>query len=95
MKLARSVIFLSALVVSSPTSATTIELRAMSCAQFLALGKDDLSYTLAFLDGYYRTEDDPLIIDNDGTRIKKLAEHCIANPSEDLITAADKLLKKE
>ena len=52
MKLIRNAILGLALFGSLPASAAVIDLRAASCKDFLALGKDDLAYTLAFLDGY-------------------------------------------
>ena len=97
MKLIRKAIVGLALVGSLPASAGVVDLRATSCKDFVALGKDDLAYTLAFLDGYYRTEDDPLVIDQErsGANAKKLADYCIASPGDGLIAATDKLFKKD
>ena len=97
MKSIRMATLIVVLLASWPASAATISLRAASCQDFTAQTKGDLSYTLAFLDGYYRTEDDPLVIDQDksGASAKQLAEYCVANPNENLIEAADKIYKKE
>ena len=94
MKSAQVAILATILAASCPAFAATINLRETSCSEFLALSKDDLTYSLAFLDGYYRTEDDPLVIDQDRAGVKSLAEYCIANPTEGLIDAADKLFKR-
>ena len=97
MKLIRNAILGLALFGSLPASAAVIDLRAASCKDFVALGQDDLAYTLAFLDGYYRTEDDPLVIDQEraGVNAKKLADYCVANPGDGLIAATEKLFKKD
>ena len=82
---------------SAPAAAAMLDLRAMSCQQFLAQPLDGLAITMAFLDGYYRTEDDPLVITEAATAVmaKQLAEHCVANPNDGLIAATDKLFKKD
>ena len=97
MKLISNAILGMALFGSLPASAAVIDLRASLCKDFVALGKDDLAYTLAFLDGYYRTEDGPLVIDQgrSGANAKKLADYCVANPGDALIAATDKLFKKD
>jgi hypothetical protein len=48
---------------------------------------------LAWLDGYYKDEKDPPVIDTDKfvANAKKLGEYCSANPTIGLITATDKL----
>lgn len=95
MNIAQVALLTVALSVGSPASASVINLREISCKDFVGMSKDDLTYTLAFLDGYFRTEDDPLIVDQDKSRAKDLAEYCIANPTEGLIDAADKMLRKQ
>ena len=82
------------LITSFSASAKTIGLREMSCGEFQALSKDDLTYVMAFLDGYYRLEDDALIVDQDNSAVRALADYSIANPTEGLIAAADSLLRK-
>jgi acid stress chaperone HdeB len=77
----------------SSARATVIDLSAMQCQQFLKSSKDDIGVILTWLNGYYREEDDPPIIDTDKfvADSKQLAEYCVANPTIGLITAADKL----
>ena len=84
-------------VLATAATAATVNLRAISCKEFLAQPKDDLAYILSFLDGYYRTEDDPLVIDQGaaGVKAKQLAEYCVGNPSEPLLAATEKVFKKE
>ena len=73
--------------------AEVIDLSTKTCQQFQALDKEEIGIILAWLDGYYRDENDPAIIDTDKfvARAKKLGEFCSANPSVGLITATDKL----
>ena len=75
--------------------AEVLDLSTMTCAKFQASSKDDIGIILTWLDGYYRNENDPPVIDTDKfvARAKKLGEFCSANPSIGLITATDKLFK--
>ena len=69
----------------------------MTCQEFLATDKDEIRIIWAWLDGYYKDEDDPAIIDTDQfvANAKKLGEYCSGHPDIGLITAADKLFKSE
>ena len=76
-------------------NATTIDLSTRTCKQFQASGDEEIKLILTWLDGYYREETAPAIIDTDRfvDNAKKLGEFCRANPDIGLITAADKLFK--
>jgi acid stress chaperone HdeB len=78
-----------------PAHATDIDLSTWSCKQFQSASKDDIGVILAWLDGYYREEDDPPVIETDKfvDNAKKLGEYCGAHPDIGLITATDKLFK--
>jgi acid stress chaperone HdeB len=77
-------------------SAATIDLSTWSCAKFQAADKDDTGVILAWMDGYYRGEDDPPVIDTEKfvANAKKLGEYCAAHPETGIITAADELFAK-
>ena len=77
--------------------ATEIDLSTWTCHQFQTASKDDVGVILAWLDGYYRGENDPPIIDTDKfvENAKKLGEYCSAHPDVGLITATDKLFKPQ
>jgi acid stress chaperone HdeB len=81
----------------NPAAAEDIDLSAWTCKQFLAANKDDVGVILAWLDGYYKEEDEPPVIDTDTliANAKKLGQYCAANPDSDLISATDKLFQKE
>ena len=51
---------------------------------------------LAWMDGYYRGEDDPPVIDTEKfvADAKKLGEFCAAHPDTGIITAADEQFAK-
>jgi acid stress chaperone HdeB len=96
----RTIILLSALFLTGgqvsmdmQAQATVIDLSTMKCKEFLEGSKEDIGYTLAWLDAYYKGEDDPPVIDTDKfvANSKKLADYCVANPTLGLITATDKL----
>ncbi len=61
--------------------AEQLDLNTVKCKAFLESSKEDIAYTLAWLDGYYKGEDDPAVIDfdklkeNAGTLGKYCAEH--------------------
>jgi acid stress chaperone HdeB len=76
--------------------AVVIDLSMMTCQEFLASNKDEIRIIWAWLDGYYKDEHDPLIIDTNtlGDNLKKLDEYCAANPTIGLITATNKLFGK-
>jgi acid stress chaperone HdeB len=81
---------------AGPASATVIDLSTWTCAKFQAADKDEIGIILAWLDGYYRSEDDPAVIDTDKfvANAKKLGEYCSKNPDIGLITAMDELFSK-
>ena len=78
------------------THAAVLDLSNMPCRDFLATDKDEIRIILAWLDGYYKDDQDGAIIDTDVlvANLKKLNEYCAANPDVALITAADRLFGK-
>jgi acid stress chaperone HdeB len=81
----------------APANASEIDLSTWTCKQFQAAGKDEVALILAWLDGYYRAEDDPPVIDTSqlAANSKKLDAYCAAHPDSKLITAADTLFERE
>lgn len=79
----------------APARANDIDLSTWTCAQFQSASKDDIGVILAWLDGYYKEEDDPPVIDTDHfvDNAKKLGQYCAQHPDMGLITATDKLFK--
>ena len=84
------------LVAGGPAVASTIDLSTWTCAKFQAADKEEIGIILAWLDGYYRDEDDPAVIDTDKfvANAKKLGQYCSAHPDIGLITASDELFSK-
>ncbi|MGA8650622.1 MAG: HdeA/HdeB family chaperone [Xanthobacteraceae bacterium] len=80
----------------TPASATSIDLSTWTCAKFQAADKDDIGVILAWMDGYYRGEDDPPVIDTEKfiANAKKLGEYCAAHPDIGIVTAADELFAR-
>ena len=80
-----------------PAKASEIDLSTWTCKQFQSASRDETTLILAWLDGYYRAEDDPPVVDTDqlGTNAKKLNAYCAAHPDTKLITAADTLFERE
>jgi acid stress chaperone HdeB len=91
-------IFAAAMVgCALPAAADDIDLSTWTCHQFQSASKDDIGVILAWLDGYYKDEDDPPVIDTTQfvANAKKLGQYCAAHPDIGLITATDKLFQKE
>ncbi len=86
-----------ALLLATPAVADDIDLAAWSCNKFMNASKEDVGVILAWLDGYYKDENDPPVIDTTKfvDNAKKLGEYCAAHPDIGLITATDKLFQKE
>ena len=79
-----------------PAAASTIDLSTWTCSKFQTADDEDIKLILAWLDGYYRDEDDPAVIDTEKfvANAKKLGQYCSAHPNIGLITAADELFSK-
>ena len=94
---------LAAIMLAAPFSAPTamaadsLDLSAIKCQEFLGSGKDNIAMIITWLDGYYKEQGDPPILDftKFAADSEKLAKYCAENPSIGLITAADKTLGKQ
>ena len=77
--------------------AEEIDLSTWTCKKFQAASKDEIGIILAWLDGYYKGDDDAPVIDTDKfvSNAKKLGEYCGQHPDLGLITATDKLFKSD
>jgi acid stress chaperone HdeB len=97
MKMIAAAVAATLLVAANPASAADIDLSTWSCKQFQSASKDDIGVILAWLDGFYKDEGDPPVIDTTKfvDNAKKLGEYCAAHPDIGLITATDKLFQKE
>jgi len=97
MRLTCSALIAGALLCCGPAWAEDIDLSAWTCKKFLSASKDDVGVILAWLDGYYKEENQPPVIDTEEllANAKKLGQFCAAHPDTDLIDATDKLFQKE
>ena len=97
MRIFAAAVAVMVLVSANPVRANDIDLSTWTCQQFVSANKDDIGVILAWLDGYYKDEDDPPVIDTTKfvDNAKKLGEYCSAHPDIGLITATDKLFQKE
>ncbi|HEX4408330.1 MAG TPA: HdeA/HdeB family chaperone [Xanthobacteraceae bacterium] len=77
--------------------ANDIDLSAWTCRKFQSAAKDDVTIILAWLNGFYKQQDDPPVIDTSQftADAKKLNDYCTAHPDVGLITATDKLFQKQ
>ena len=82
---------------SAPASAADIDLSTWTCKKFQTADDDTIKIILTWLDGYYKDQDDPPVIETDSfvENAKKLGEYCSAHPDIGLITAADKLFSSD
>jgi acid stress chaperone HdeB len=95
MKLSAAVFAVAMVLGCNCAFADDIDLSTWTCKKFQAADKDDIGVILAWLDGYYKDEDDPPVIDTDQfvANAKKLGQYCSEHPDIGLITATDKLFK--
>jgi acid stress chaperone HdeB len=85
------------LACSSPAFAEDIDLSTWTCKKFQTADKETIEIILTWLDGYYKDQDDPPVIETTQfvDNAKKLGEYCSAHPDQGLITAADKLFSTD
>jgi acid stress chaperone HdeB len=97
MKVFSAVLAAAMLACSASGFAEDIDLSTWTCRQFQSASQDDIGVILSWLDGYYKDEDDPPVIDTTKfvANAKKLGDYCSAHPDIGLITATDKLFQKE
>lgn len=95
MKIFASAFVAAMLICGNAAFADDIDLSTWTCKKFQAASKDDITIILAWLDGYYRNDNDPPIIkiDRFTDNAKKLGAYCSAHPDDGLITATDKVYK--
>jgi acid stress chaperone HdeB len=77
----------------TPAFAEDIDLSTWTCKQFLSADDETIKLILTWLDGYYKDQDDPPVIETHQfvENAKQLGEYCRAHSDQGLITAADKL----
>jgi acid stress chaperone HdeB len=80
-----------------PSRADQIDLSTWTCKRFQTATPDEIYAIVAWLDGYYKEEDDSPIVDFDDFvgNAKKLGSFCAAHPDVTLIKAADEIFLKE
>lgn len=87
----------AAMLAAAPAMAeNNLDLSKVTCKDFLAAGKDNISIILTWLDAYYLGKDDPPVIDFD--RMAKsgqaLGKYCGENGDATVAKAADKVMSK-
>jgi acid stress chaperone HdeB len=97
MKVFAGILTAVIIVCGSPALADDIDLSTMTCKQFQTSSDETIKLILTWLDGYYKDQDDPPVIETHQfvDNAKHLGEYCGAHPDIGLITAADKVLGSE
>ena len=97
MRTAATVLTAAILAGSAPAKANEIDLSTWTCKQFQSANRGEITLILAWLEGYYRAEDDPPVVDTDqlDANAKKLGTYCATHPDTKLIMAADTLFERE
>jgi acid stress chaperone HdeB len=74
-----------------------IDLNTVKCGEWIESGKENIGVTIAWLDGYYKEDDDPPIVDFEKMHASaaKLGKFCAENKDLGLGTAAEKILGKK
>ena len=97
MRILATTVAAAALAFSTPALAANIDLSTWTCRQFQNANKSEVYVIMAWLDGYYKQEDDPPVVDTDqfADTTRKLADYCAAHPDAAFITATDLLFQRE
>jgi acid stress chaperone HdeB len=97
MKVLASALAAAVIACCSPALADDIDLSTWTCKKFVNADKETIGIILTWLDGYYKDEDDPPVIETDKfvENAKKLGGYCAEHPDNGLITAADKVLNSD
>jgi acid stress chaperone HdeB len=94
--------FLTVVVLAAPLVSDTaiaqnkLDLAALKCRELFEMKREKINIVLAWLQGYYLEEDAPPVIylDKLSADELKLSGYCVANPQEDVISAAEALFGK-
>jgi acid stress chaperone HdeB len=89
-------IFFWPVLLAPATQAEVLDLSTIKCKAFFESSKETVSHALAWLDGYYKDEEDPAVIDFDKLKdnAKMLGDYCAAHPGETVGTAGEQLFGK-
>ena len=73
-----------------------IHLTEVTCKTFTELTREEQNIITAWLQGYHVPEQEPAVIDVEKLLLDraKLKEHCINEPEDDLMTAAEAAMEK-
>jgi acid stress chaperone HdeB len=76
---------------AAPAHAAKVDFAKITCKEFFDTHKADANMLLAWLNGYYREDDDPPVFDIEEFKAdaKKLADYCTAHPNDSVTKAAD------
>jgi len=81
---------------AAPAKAVVLDLSTVTCKQFIAGDKAEISMVLTWLDGWYKGDEDEAIIDTDVfvANAKQFGTFCTANPNISVVNAAERILGK-
>src|ERR1700730_4188274 len=82
--------------VQEPTQDSKFHLAEVSCKTFTEFSQQEQAMIMSWLQGYYLPEHAPAIIDLKKllSDKAKLTEHCINQPEDDLMTAAEAVMRQ-
>jgi acid stress chaperone HdeB len=87
---------IAGLLLAAPaTAGDKLDLSTIKCKDFVSSSKDNIAVIITWLDGFYKEQDAPPVIDFDKFKAnsEKLGKYCGENPDDGLITAADQVIK--
>jgi acid stress chaperone HdeB len=91
-----SAFVLAAAFLPQSAGAEILDFGTVKCKDFLVSSKENIGYTLAWIDGYYQDEEESPMIDFDKLKenTAMLIEHCGKNPELGVGAAAEELFGK-
>jgi acid stress chaperone HdeB len=81
----------------APAHVEKIDLATWTCQRFLDANNTDINMMISWLDGYYKHENDPPIIDTGEfyENSRKLKEYCTAHADMGFVAATDTLFGRD
>jgi hypothetical protein len=80
---------------AAPAWADRLDFSQLTCSDFLALNKDEISTTLIWLEGFYASQASAPVLDTDKlqTDATGLAQYCAQHADSGLLDAAGQVVK--
>jgi len=92
MKYLGAIVLAATIMVATPASAQSVNLKTMKCDQFLASGAQTIDRIVAWLDGWYSGDNDLVVNSSEiATEAREMRDYCTKNPTHTVLKAAEEV----